>query len=336
MVAQPVPAAAGAPAASPLVDEAIPRPHAPQEIVVPRATSWSAEYPFASHFFDARAPGAADPLWMHVVDEGPRDAPVVVMLHGNPTWSFYWRKLVLALRDRYRCIVPDHIGCGLSDRPQAWPYRLADHVENVEKLLDALGVSRFSLAVHDWGGAIGMGVATERPAAVEKLVVTNTAAFRSTEIPASIASVRIPVFGRVAVLRFNAFAFAATFRAVENKLPAAAKAGLLAPYGNPHDRIATLRFVEDIPMKPAHPSWDRLGRIEEKLPLLADKPMQILWGDADFCFTPSFRASWQQRFPRATVHAWKDVGHYVMEDAAERVLPLVDAFLGAAGPRGEA
>ena len=127
---------------------------------------------------------------------------------------------------------------------------------------------------------------------------------------------------------FNAFAGAATFRAVEKKLTPAAKAGLLAPYGTPHDRIATLRFVEDIPMKESHPSWERLTRIEERLPLLKDKPMLLLWGDADFCFTPRFRARWQQIFPDAEVHAWPDVGHYVMEDAHERVLPLVQGFLG--------
>lgn len=310
---------------APLVDAPAPRPFAPQDIVVPRRTSWHAEYPFASRWLDV-----GDSLWMHVVDEGPVDAPVVVMLHGNPTWSFYWRKLVVALRDRYRCIVPDHIGCGLSDRPQAWPYRLADHIANVERLLDALDVRRFSLVVHDWGGAIGFGVATERPQAIEKLVVTNTAAFLSTDIPPSIASVRIPVFGRVAVLRFNAFAFAATVRAVERPLAPLAKAGLLAPYGNAHDRIATLRFVEDIPLKPAHPSYARLAALEQKLPSLADKPMMLAWGDADFCFTPKFRASWEQRFPKATVHAWQDVGHYVMEDAPDRVLPLVDAFLRGA------
>jgi haloalkane dehalogenase len=292
----------------------------------PRAASWGREYPFASHFVDV------DGGRMHYVDEGPRDAPVLVCLHGNPTWSFYWRALVRSqVAAGMRVIAPDHMGCGMSDRPQAWPYRLADHIANVERLLDHAGVTRFSLAVHDWGGAIGMGVATERPDAVEKLVVTNTAAFRSSDIPPSIASVRIPVFGRIAVLRFNAFAGAATFRAVERKLTPDAKAGLLAPYSNPHDRIATLRFVEDIPMKPAHPSYARLARIEERLSLLAAKPMLILWGDADFCFTPKFRARWQQLFPNATVHAWKDVGHYVMEDAPDRVLPLVRDFLGA-GP----
>lgn len=303
-------------------------PFAPRAPVDVQAASWAAEYPFASHWLDVAKPGEP-PLWLHYLDEGPRDAPVVVLLHGNPTWSFYWRALVLALRGRFRCLVPDHVGCGLSDRPQGWSYRLADHVDNVQRLLEHCGVQRFSLVVHDWGGAIGAGVATERPHDVERLVITNTAAFRSQDIPPSIASCRIPVFGPLAVLGLNGFARAATFRAVERPLSPAAKAGLLAPYGNPHDRLATLRFVEDIPMKASHPSWARLTRIEEKLGTLAEKPMLLLWGDADFCFTPKFRATWQRHFPKAEVHAWADVGHYVMEDAPERVVPLVTRFLEA-------
>jgi cis-3-alkyl-4-acyloxetan-2-one decarboxylase len=299
------------------------RAHAPERTLDPKTAPWGAEYPFASHYLEVQ-PG----IRMHYLDEGPKDAPVLVCLHGNPTWSFYWRKLAASLRDSMRVIVPDHVGCGMSDRPQDWSYRLADHIDNVQKLLAHLGIKKFSLAVHDWGGAIGMGVATERPDDVEKLIVTNTAAFRSTDIPPSIASVRIPVFGRIAVLQFNAFAGAATFRAVERPLSRTAKAGLLAPYGTPHDRIATLRFVEDIPMKESHPSWARLGRIEERLALLKDKPMMLLWGDKDFCFSPKFRARWQQLFPSAAVHAWDDVSHYVMEDAPDRVLPLARAFLG--------
>lgn len=302
------------------------RPHGPQRSVVPAQEPWAAEYPFSSHWF-CLPTSTTTPMWMHYLDEGPRDAPVVVFLHGNPTWSFYWRKLVVALRDRYRCIVPDHLGCGLSDRPQDWSYTLDGHIAHVRALLAALQVKRFSLVVHDWGGAIGMGLATDAPGEVEKIVVTNTAAFRSTEIPPSIASVRIPVFGRVAVLHFNAFAGAATFRAVERPLSSAARAGLLAPYSNPHDRIATLRFVEDIPMKASHVSWERLQGIEERLGTLQQKPMMLVWGDQDFCFTPRFRARWQSLFPAATVHAFHDVGHYVNEDAPERIVPLARSFL---------
>ena len=108
-------------------------------------------YPFESQWLDIAG------IRMHYLDEGPRDAPIVLMVHGNPTWSFFYRNLIELLRDRYRVIVPDHMGCGFSDKPQDYPYRLADHVSNVEKLLDHLQIEKHSLVLHDWGGAIGMG-----------------------------------------------------------------------------------------------------------------------------------------------------------------------------------
>lgn len=299
----------------------------PKKIVRPKDEPWGVEYPFESHWFKLplSVPGS---VYLHYVDEGPRDAPVIVFLHGNPTWSFYWRKLITALRGKYRCIAIDHLGCGLSDRPQQWVWSLDNRIGNANALLEELGIQKYSLVVHDWGGAIGFGLATRHPERIEKIVVTNTAAFTSKDIPLSIASCRIPVFGKVAVLGFNAFAWAATFRAVEKPLSSNAKAGLLAPYSNPHDRLATLTFVEDIPMKPSHRSWDTLVGIEKKLNTLVDKPMMLVWGDKDFCFTPKFRARFEKEFPKAAVHAFDDVGHYVNEDAPERIVPLVEKFFG--------
>ena len=118
------------------------------------------DYPFTPQRLEVR-PGIA----MSYLDEGPRDGEVVVMLHGNPSWSYYWRKLVLGLRDRYRCIVPDHVGMGLSDKPDdapganpRYPYTLQSRVDDVETLLRHLGITGpVTLAVHDWGGGIGFG-----------------------------------------------------------------------------------------------------------------------------------------------------------------------------------
>lgn len=270
---------------------------------------------------------------MHLIDEGPRHAPVIVAVHGNPTWSFYWRRLVENFSDRYRVIVPDHLGCGLSDKPQDWPYRLRGHVDNLLTALDALGVSRATFVVHDWGGAIGCGAATLRPGLAERLFITNTAAFRSLRIPPSIATVKIPGFGALAVRGFNGFAGVATIRATAKGLDATTKAGLLHPYGSWHDRIATLRFVQDIPLHPAHPSYAELSRIDDALDGLSGIPMQIAWGNQDFCFTPAFRKVWEARFPQAPVAAWDDVGHYVMEDAPDRVIPLLEALLQRPAPR---
>lgn len=305
-----------------------PRPDGPAEVFLPREQPWAREYPFVSHWLGLpRAAGGR--TWLHFVDEGPRDAPVIVFLHGNPTWSWYWRHLVVALRDRYRCIAVDHLGMGLSDRPQDEPYRLSGHVDRVQALLQALGVQRYRLVGHDWGGCIAAGVATRDPSPVDGIVWMNTAAFRSTFIPLSIALCRIPVLGALAVRGLNGFAGIATLRATKKheRLRGAVRQGYLAPYGNWHDRIATHRFVLDIPRQPAHPSWSELVSIEQKLPTLKDKPVALFWGDADFCFTPAFRERFQAEFPHAEVHAWADCGHYVVEDARERLLPLLAGFL---------
>ena len=283
--------------------------------------SLQSAYPWQGSFIDV------DGGRMHVLDVGPRDAPVMLALHGNPTWSFYWRALIARYSDRYRVVVPDHIGCGLSDKPQDWPYRLAGHVGNVLRVIDALELSDITYVVHDWGGAIGMGAATQRPESARRFVVTNTGAWLSKAIPPSIATCKIPGFGAVAVRGFNGFARVATIRASEKGLDPVAKQGLLHPYDSWANRIATLRFVEDIPLRATHPSHAELARIDHGLASLADKPMLICWGNADFCFTPAFREEWERRFPNATVHHWDDVGHYVIEDAPDRLFAAMDPYL---------
>jgi haloalkane dehalogenase len=284
-------------------------------------TEVRAVYPWEAHRL------AVDGGEISYIDEGPPDAPVMLCVHGNPTWSFYWRALIQEYAGRFRVIVPDHIGCGLSDKPQDWPYQLAGHVENLGRLVDHLGVRAITLVVHDWGGAIGVGLATARPELFERFVITNTAAYLSKDIPLSIASCRIPVLGKLTVQGLNGFARAATIRAVVKPLSKVAKAGLLFPYDSWGNRIATLKFVEDIPLKPTHPSYATLEKIDAGLAGLVDKPMLICWGDADFCFTPKFRVEWERRFPDAEVHAWADVGHYVMEDAPDRLIAAMEAWL---------
>jgi len=262
---------------------------------------------------------------MHLLDEG--EGPVMLAVHGNPTWSFYWRRLVDTFQDSHRVVVPDHIGCGLSDKPQDWSYRLEDHVDNLERVVEELDLRDILLVVHDWGGAIGMGVATRQPDRFKGFVVTNTAAFPSPAIPFSIAACKWPLYGPVAVRGFNGFARVATVRAVSQPLDPVAKAGLLHPYGSWADRIATLRFVQDIPMRRSHPSWDELERIGNGLATLRDKPMLLVWGEDDFCFTPAFREQWEARFPNARSLPLAGVGHYVMEDAPQILLPAIQGFV---------
>jgi pimeloyl-ACP methyl ester carboxylesterase len=302
----------------------------PETTITPSLSSWAHEYPFASHWL-----GLTDERgttqWLHFVDEGPKDGPTIFFFHGNPTWSFYWRALIVGLRDRFRCVAIDHLGMGLSDRPQQPRFLLKDHVDRACALVDAIvgPAGEFSVVGHDWGGCIAAGVAGRHSERVRSVTWMNTAAFRSQEIPLSIALCRVPGFGAVAVRGLNAFAGAAIVRAVEkhDRMTSTVKAGYLAPYGSWRDRIATLRFVEDIPLDPSHPSWGELGRIEVSLSRLKDTPVALFWGDKDWCFTPRFRARFEREFPAAEVHAWQDCGHYVVEDAHERILPLLRAFL---------
>jgi pimeloyl-ACP methyl ester carboxylesterase len=305
-----------------------PRPHGPQHVLIPSETSWAELYPFDSHWLNVGTD--AEPMWLHYVDEGPRDAPIVVMCHGNPTWSFMYRDVIKALSDRYRCIVPDHMGCGLSDRPQHWPYRLRGHADNLGKLIAHIAgdQEQVSLIMHDWGGMIGSTWAVEHPHQVRSMTPLNTAAFLG-KLPKRIKTVRIPVFGPTAVLGFNGFVRAAMVSCTHRKdaLSEQDKAGYLAPYSNPHDRIATLRFVEDVPQKAGHPTWDLVDEVDGKLHLLKDKPMLVCWGNKDWCFTPTFCEGWHKRFPDAEVHAWDDVAHFTLEDAGERVLEHLVPFL---------
>lgn len=278
-------------------------------------------YPFTPASFQTR-----DGHKLSYLDEGPRDGEVLICLHGNPTWSFYYREVVKKLSPKYRVIVPDHIGCGFSDKPQDWEYRLENHIRNVKDLVRELDIEKFSLLVHDWGGAIGMGLATRLKENVDKIILLNTAAFRDINIPKRIEICRKPVVGPLLVRTFNAFAWPATFMAVTKKLDTDVKDGFLYPYNNYQNRIATALFVRDIPMSSAHPSYQTLKNIEEGLPELTG-PKLILWGGKDFCFNDHFYKRWQEIYPDATSHYYEGAGHYVLEDEKDDVLRKIEAFL---------
>ncbi len=288
-------------------------------------------YPFAPHFVEL--PSGAR---MHYVDEGDRNAPVVLMLHGNPTWSFYWRRLITALQPTHRVIAPDHIGCGKSDKPNddAYSYRLEQRIRDIEYLVDHLGLKDITLAVHDWGGMIGMGWAHRHPDLVARLVVLNTAAFlmpSTKKLPASLWWARNTTAGAVLVRGFNAFARGATRLAVtRQKLPKEVRDGLCAPYDSWDHRRAVLRFVQDIPLRDADPGFSLVRDVGEHLGQFNDRPVLICWGERDFVFDDHFLRQWESSLPSADVHRFKDCGHYVLEDAPDEIEHLVREFLGIA------
>ncbi len=284
---------------------------------------WRQLYPFASHTL------TLDSWGYHYLDEGSGEP--LVMVHGNPTWSFYWRNLVLAFRDRYRVVVPDHIGCGRSDKPQAYPYSLSTHISNLVQLIEHLDLRAATVLVHDWGGPIGLGAALRVPDRVARLVLFNTGAYPPPFIPWRIRICRTPWLGRWAIRRLNLFARAALRMAVHKpeRMTRQVRAGLLAPYDSWEHRVAIDRFVADIPDGPRHPTWQVLEDIERRLASLADRPVQMIWGMRDWCFRPACLDLLLQIFPAAEVQRLADASHYVIEDAYEQIIPLVEAFLNA-------
>ncbi|MGH7134363.1 MAG: alpha/beta fold hydrolase [Pirellulales bacterium] len=290
---------------------------------MPDKHNWRKLYPFESKWLSVGG------LRYHYLDEGQGEP--LLLVHGNPTWSFYWRELAAALRGKYRLIVPDHIGCGLSDKPQRYEYRLARHIDNLRRLVDHLGLEKLTLLAHDWGGAIGLGAAVAEPNRFQRFVLFNTAAYRSRCVPWRIRLCRTPFFGELAVRGLNAFARAALTMAVarHERMTPAVRAGFLAPYDSWANRIAIHRFVQDIPLSPRHPSYATLEAIERGLPTLRGRPMMFIWGMRDWCFTPHFLQRFLELFPEAEVHPLLDASHYVIEDAHERIVPLVERFLAA-------
>ncbi len=278
-------------------------------------------YPFHSYALDV---GGCN---LHYVNEG-RGRPVV-LVHGNPTWSFYFRELIKGLREGFRVVAPDHIGCGLSDKPQDYAYTLATHIENFSRLMDHLGLEDITLGVHDWGGPIGLGWAVKNPKRVRSLVIFNTAAFLGGTMPRRIRMSRWPIIGGMGVRRMNLFAKSALQLACmhQDRMIPDVVEGYLHPYDCYENRVGILRFVQDIPFNSRVPSHAVMAEIERNLPALADKPMTIFWGGQDFVFTDKYLESWKERFPAATVHRFADAGHYVVEDAYERILPLLREFL---------
>jgi len=286
------------------------------------------------HQFLADHPGRdfdRDGLRLHYIDEGSGEP--VVMLHGNPTWSFHYRVLVEALRPDYRVIVPDHIGCGRSDKPgdDRYEYTLDSRVRDLEALLGHLRIGAGStLVLHDWGGMIGMAYAHRHPERVKRLVVLNTAAFRmpaGKRLPRSLWLFRNTPLGPLLIRGLNAFSRGAARYCARRPLTGPVRAGYLAPYDSWRNRIAVLRFVQDIPIAPGDRCYELVREVDEGLYRFRPTPMLICWGERDFVFDLDFLAEWQRHFPDAEAHRFPDAGHYVLEDAAAEIVPLVRDFL---------
>jgi haloalkane dehalogenase len=290
-----------------------------------------AKGPFPDYPFTPKAFVHPNGLTQSYLDEGEGDP--VVMLHGNPSWSYYWRHLVLGLRDGYRCIVPDHIGMGLSDKPAdaAYGYTLRNRVQDLDRLLDSLNLGDdITLAVHDWGGMIGFGWALKHSARVKRLVILNTAAFPlppEKKLPWQLNLGRNWMLGEWLIRGANAFASGAAKDGVVHPLAPDVRLALLAPYDSWTNRISTVRFVQDIPLKEGDRAWDLVEESARRLPSFANRPAFIGWGLRDFVFDHHFLKEFERVFPKADRQVYEDAGHYVLEDKHAVLVPRIRDFL---------
>lgn len=271
---------------------------------------------------------------LHFVDEGVGEP--VVMLHGNPTWSFYYRHLIDDLRGSYRVIAPDHIGCGLSEKPDdaRYDYILSRRVDDLEALLDHLGLDRgLTLVLHDWGGIIGTTFATRHPHRIARLVVCNTAAFHKPpgkSFPSALSLFRDSPAGAWLARGLNLFVRGTAWIGCKaHRMPKEIRDAYAAPYDSWDNRIAIHRFVQDIPLRPGDRSYEVISQVQERLPLLQAVPMLILWGMKDFVFDAPVLDEWVRRFPAAEVHRFPRAGHLLFEDEREAVNAIVRSFLSA-------
>jgi haloalkane dehalogenase len=298
-------------------------------------------YPFAAHHHTL-----ASGHRLHYVDEGPDQGaafvsptappttPTLVMVHGNPSWSFYYRDVIQHFRASRRCLALDHIGMGLSDRPPEhdYAYTLSQRMADFAEWLNAVAPDQMvDLMVHDWGGAIALSWAARHPKRVRKLIITNTWAFplpAGRGLPLGLKFARSGL-GRWLIRRANAFsALAATRLGTRKRLPPAVARGLTAPYrGHPERRLATLKFVEDIPLTATDPAYSILKDTEARLPALNDHAMLLAWGMHDWVFTPEVLALWQGHFPSAEVACYDEAGHYLNEDAGPMLIQRIATFL---------
>jgi haloalkane dehalogenase len=264
---------------------------------------------------------------LHYIDEG--QGPAVVLLHGNPTWSFYYRELIKGLRDRYRVIAPDHMGCGLSEKPQRYSYSLQRHIDNLDTLLSRLAIEGpLTLGMHDWGGPIGVSFALRHPQRIGRLIVFNTSVFLG-DIPLRIRLCTYPLIGPLVVRWLNGFVRGALAVGCADRarMTPQVRAGYLHPYRQPRDRAAVLGFVQEIPRRRGHPNRSVIQELDRSLPRLRERPAIVLWGGRDFCFTQAYLEGWVERLPAAEVHLFEDAGHLVVEDAHERIRRRLRRFL---------
>ena len=262
---------------------------------------------------------------MHYIDEGT--GPVVLCLHGNPTWCFLYRNVIRELRDSFRFIAPDFLGCGLSDRTPGVRWKAIDRINQLEEFVSALGLTSFSMIMHDWGGPLGTGFMLRRLQSIERIVYLNTTLTETESLPPIIKLAAMPVIGKALTRHTATFVKLTTSMGAYKKLTPDVKEGYLAPYATRRQRDAIWDFVDDIPFDTSHPTYSQMVEIAAGLPEVAKKPVKIIWGLRDPCFHREMLSKVAAHFPQADILEIADASHLVLDDAPQVAIPAIKEFL---------
>lgn len=262
---------------------------------------------------------------MHYIDEGA--GPVVLCLHGNPTWCFLYRNVIRELRSSFRVIAPDFLGCGLSDRTPGVRFKAADRINQLEEFVTALGLTNFSMLMHDWGGPLGTGFMLRRLDSIERVIYLNTTLTETESLPPIIKLAAMPVVGKALTRHTATFVKLTTSMGAFTRLTPDVNEGYLAPYASRRQRDAIWDFVDDIPFDANHPTHSQMVDIASGLPELARKPVKIIWGLQDPCFHREMLSKVAAHFPQADILEIAEASHLVLDDAPQVAIPAIKEFL---------
>jgi haloalkane dehalogenase len=276
------------------------------------------EYPFASFYFQTEHGR------MHYLDEGQGD--VILMVHGTPEWSFVYRKLIKGLSKDYRCIAPDFLGFGLSDKPTSYSYKPEEQAVLLEHFITSLNLKNITLIVHDFGGPLGLSCAIEQPDNVRRLVIMNTWLWSVKDDPfyARFSQLMKTPLGKLLYLQF-AFSPRVIMKQVvadKAKLTKHIHQHYLKVFPTPESRRSTLAYAKSLVDSDAF--WSSLW---ERREMIQDIPALILWGMKDIAFKEKDLLRLETVFKNVQTLRLANVGHFVQEEAGEDVIPMIRTFL---------
>jgi haloalkane dehalogenase len=270
----------------------------------------------------------AEDVNLHYVDEGPRDAQPLLFIHGNPTWSYLWRRQIADLSEQgHRCVAFDHMGFGRSDKPPHMAvYSLKAHVDNALALIDRLELRDVVLVAHDWGGPIGLGALLERRERLRAAVLMNTWAWELPSfLPPFLREFRTEGLGEILALGGNLFVESIPGGMARRDIDPVMMEAYRAPFPDYWSRAGMLAFQREIPLTERDRSARLMGSIHERLPGL-DVPVLLVWGLRDPVFQPVFLDQWRELFPAARTVELEDAGHFLVEDRPEAVTEAIASF----------